>query len=95
VLPNDDLKVLTSAGLLLTFSGGHHVSLADLKTSQMVKKCVFWDSGLVFWDLNYNLVALENWTTEQCLAVNQGEGQLLRLPPVAGHGHEGTSLQRR
>jgi hypothetical protein len=51
--------------------------------------------GLVFWDPNYNLAALENWTTEQCLAVNQGEGQLLRLLLVAGHGPEGTSLQRQ
>jgi hypothetical protein len=31
VLPNNDLKGLTSARLLLTFSGGYHVSFVILK----------------------------------------------------------------
>jgi hypothetical protein len=42
VLLNDDMKVLTSAGLLLMFSGGHHTSLVSftLPTIPIFKRVV-------------------------------------------------------
>jgi hypothetical protein len=68
VLPNDDLKVLTSTGLLLTFSCGHRVSTVELQASPAgITNCAFWDTGLVFWDRDCNLVCLDHWTVQRRL----------------------------
>ncbi|OHS99724.1 hypothetical protein TRFO_33803 [Tritrichomonas foetus] len=86
VCPNDDLRIVTTNGRLITYTGDRLVSNEDILVEEAdIISVAFWDTGFVYLDKNYNLVSVPFFQNPKIIAekVNTGIPTVFDVIPPA------------